>query len=177
MPNNTDDAPIEIVSSNPAWPAQFEAERALLEHVLAPWLVGTIEHVGSTAVPGLAAKPIIDIMVPVRSLEHSQPAIAVLTEQAGYVYFPYKPEQMHWLCKPSPQVRTHHVHLVPLVSTLWHERLHFRDALRQDPQLAQAYAQLKRELAQAFKHDREGYTDGKTAFVQRVLRDGSVRGS
>ena len=123
---------------------------------------------GSTAVPGLLAKPVIDIMVGVGSLEASRPAIDTL-EQAGYCYYPYKPEHMHWFCKPSPHVRTHHVHLIPFQSPLWHARLTFRDCLRQSTHLAIEYSHLKRELAKQFALDREAYTQAKRAFIERVV--------
>jgi GrpB-like predicted nucleotidyltransferase (UPF0157 family) len=91
----------------------------------------------------------------------------------GYVYFPYKADAMHWFCKPSPSFRTHHLHLEPIASPLWAQRLRFRDALRSDAVLAAEYAELKLQLTQRFPMDREAYTDGKTAFIRRVLsRDG-----
>jgi GrpB-like predicted nucleotidyltransferase (UPF0157 family) len=77
---------------------------------------------------------------------------------------------MHWFCKPSPEHRTHHLHLVPLGSALWHDRLAFRDALRANPQLAAEYEALKRRLARDFRLDREAYTEDKTQFVQRCCR-------
>ena len=95
----------------------------------------------------MPAKPVIDIMAPVRDLPGSRPAIAIAQTQ-GYHYFPYKPEQMHWFCKPRPSFRTHHLHLVTHLSHHWKQRLGFRDALRQDLLLAQRYASLKRALAQ-----------------------------
>lgn len=161
-------AVIELVAYDPSWPQKFEAERAILETLLAPWLAGKIEHIGSTAVPLMPAKPVIDIVAPVHSLGASRPAISVLTG-AGYAYWPYKPELMHWFCKPSPELRTHHLHLVPVESPLWRERLDFRDALRADPALAAEYAELKRRLAEQHRHDREAYTEAKTPFVQQVL--------
>jgi GrpB-like predicted nucleotidyltransferase (UPF0157 family) len=167
------EAPIEVVAYDPLWPAMFEAERLLLHTLLAPWLAGPIEHVGSTAIPGMPAKPVIDIMAAVKSLEASCPAINALAG-AGYVYFPYRPDIMHWFCRPSAAFRTHHLHLVPLGSKRWVECLAFRDAIRGDPTLATEYAALKTRLAQEFKLDREAYTDGKTPFVERVLR---ARGS
>lgn len=159
---------IEIVEYNPAWPAQFLAERTILQTALAPWLIGDIEHIGSTSVIGLAAKPVIDIMAPVASLEGSRDAIAA-AEAAGYSFYPYKPDEMHWFCKPSPEVRTHHLHLVPLGSRTWVERLAFRDALRQNPALAQEYTALKQCLATEFGNDREAYTDAKAPFIKRIL--------
>jgi GrpB-like predicted nucleotidyltransferase (UPF0157 family) len=167
VPNNS--ASIEIIEYITTWPAQFLAEREILLVALSPWLVGDIEHIGSTAVLGLAAKPVIDIMVPVASLQASRGAIAA-AESVGYCFYPYKPDEMHWFCKPSPQVRTHHLHIVPLGSRTWIERLAFRDALRQNPALAQEYAALKRRLAQDFANDREAYTDAKAPFIQNAIR-------
>lgn len=130
--------------------------------------MGGIEHVGSTAVPGLAAKPVIDVMVGVESLDASRAALPLL-EALGYTYAPYRADVMHWLCKPSFAHRTHHLHLVPFESALWRDRLAFRDALRADAALARRYEALKRELAAKFRDDREAYTEGKTPFVEAVL--------
>jgi len=163
------DSPVQIVPYDAAWPARFEAERRLLLEVMGRWLVdGSIEHVGSTAVPGLAAKPVIDIMAGVESLETSRAAVAVL-ERHQYCYAAYRTDVMHWLCKPSPALRTHHLHLVPLGSPLWMEQLAFRDYLRTHPDTALEYAALKRRLAEAHRFDREAYTTAKTPFVQRVV--------
>jgi GrpB-like predicted nucleotidyltransferase (UPF0157 family) len=162
------EAPIEVVPYDPLWPSQFEAERARLQVVLAPWLAGPIEHVGSTAIPDMPAKPVIDIMAAVTDLETSRPAIEALVE-AGYVHFHYRPDIMHWFCKPSAAFRTHHLHLVPLGSQRWMECLAFRDAIRSEQTLAAEYAALKTKLAEEFKFDREAYTAGKTPFVTRVL--------
>jgi len=167
------DAPIEIVQYDPLWPSKFEAERVLLQAVLARWLTGPIEHVGSTAIPGVPAKPIIDIMAAVGSLEASQSAISELVE-AGYIYFPYRPDILHWFCKPSAAFRTHHLHLVPLGSKRWIKCLAFRDTIRRSAALATEYAALKNRLAEMFKFDREAYTDGKAPFVERVLRKGGT---
>jgi GrpB-like predicted nucleotidyltransferase (UPF0157 family) len=164
------DAPIGVVAYDDSWPSRFEAERSLLENVLAPWLAGSIEHIGSTAVPLLPAKPVIDIMAPVHTLEASRAAIEAATS-AGYVYYPYKAEVIHWFCKPSPHLRTHHLHLVPFGSPQWHQRLDFRDALRKSPALTAEYAELKLRLAEEFRLDREAYTEAKAPFVSRVLSE------
>ncbi len=145
----------------------------MLLNVLSAWLSGPIEHIGSTAVPGLVAKPVIDIMAGVQSLDASRPAISVLV-QRGWTYFPYRAEVMHWFCKPSPAFRTHHLHLVPFRSPLWTERLAFRDCLRRDPAVAAEYAALKHDLAQRYEFDREAYTDAKEPFVRQVLKRLSV---
>jgi GrpB-like predicted nucleotidyltransferase (UPF0157 family) len=169
------EAPVEIEPYNDTWPRTFLAERTLLIQVLRPWLSGPIEHVGSTAVPGLAAKPIIDIMAAVNDLETSRPALEKLRE-IGYCYAPYRADVMHWLCKPSPELRTHHLHLVPFESPLWFERLAFRDLLAANPVLANEYAALKYHLAGAHRHDRERYTEAKGPFIEGVLRGARYRG-
>jgi len=156
---------------DPDWPIHFEAEREVLLSSIGPWLVGgAVEHIGSTAVPGLDAKPVIDIMAGVESLYAARPALLVL-ERHQYCYAPYRTDVMHWFCKPSPAQRTHHLHLVPIGSPLWIERLVFRDYLRAHPDVADEYAALKRRLAETHRFDREAYTDAKAPFVQRVLGD------
>lgn len=167
-PMNLSDPVVELVSYDVTWPAQFKAERAMLEEALEQWLTGRIEHVGSTAIPNLVAKPIIDIMAPVRSLEDSSAAIEAAIS-VGYVYYPYKADTMHWFCKPSSDYRTHHLHLIPQGSDLWLARLFFRDELRRSKALANEYAVLKEHLAKEFALDREAYTKAKKPFVDKVL--------
>ena len=163
------EAPIEIVAYDPAWPAMFDAERELLREAIGPWLTGEIEHIGSTAVPNLVAKPVIDIMAPVASLEASRPALEKLAP-LGYCYFPYRPDVEHWFCKPGPEHRTHHLHLVPGGSRKWMDSIRFRNALRGDPALAGEYAALKQSLARTHRNDREAYTDAKEPFIAEALR-------
>lgn len=158
---------------DPSWPARFEVERAAIAEAIGESIVDGIHHVGSTAVPGLAAKPIIDILVGVRSLEGSRACFEPLA-QIGYMYAPYLPEEMHWFCKPDPSRRTHHLHLVPVHSKRYTDELAFRDRLRADPQAAEEYLTLKRDLARRFSHDREAYTDAKSAFIRRVVEQAST---
>ena len=159
---------VRIVPYDTAWPAEFEAERSRLQPVLTPWLAGEIHHVGSTSVPGLGAKPVIDILAEVSSLEECRAAIEPL-RALSYRWAPYQEERMHWFCKPSPEHRTHHLHLVVPGSEAWNEELAFRDALRAEPETARAYEELKRRLADEHIHDREAYTAAKTEFVESVL--------
>ena len=171
--------PIVLVDYSPAWPAAFQVEREALQRALGPWLAGPIEHIGSTAIPGMMAKPVIDIMAGVADLISSQPAREAVRE-LQYIHYPYRPDVMHWFCKPSPNRRTHHLHLVPIDSALWAERLLFRDYLRADSAAAKAYARLKAELAEKYRLDREAYTDAKSEFVAEVLalaRSASIRPS
>jgi len=160
--------PVRIVSYDPLWPARFEEERRLIEATLGPWITGGVHHVGSTAVPGLAAKPTIDILVGVTALEAARPCIELLSKIA-YCYWPYRPEIMHWFCKPSADRRTYHLHMTEDAGSEWRARLAFRDFLRLHPETAAEYEQLKRRLALIYEHDREAYTDGKEALVRSVV--------
>lgn len=159
---------IVIEPYNPLWPRVFEEEKTLLIQALGSGILGSVEHVGSTAVEGLSAKPIIDIMVGIKSLEVAKPFIPLLT-RSGYCFYPYKADVMHWFCKPSPELRTHHLHLVPYQSELWQERITFRDVLRKNERVRLEYQQLKHDLAKEFPNDREEYTQRKWPFIQRVL--------
>lgn len=166
---SSSDEPIRLVPYDPSWPNRFELEAAALRAAIGAWITGEVHHVGSTAVPGLDAKPIIDILVGVDDLETSQVCFKPLTE-LGYLYAPYLPEEMHWFCKPHPSRRTHHLHLVPSDSERFRDELTFRDRLREDPAMADEYAALKRDLAKRFTDDREAYTEAKGEFVRRILR-------
>jgi GrpB-like predicted nucleotidyltransferase (UPF0157 family) len=163
----TNDAPVEIVSYDPAWPLRFAEEADVLRRALGRWLAGPIEHIGSTAVPGLAAKPVIDMMAGVSSLDESRPAIVAASE-LGYCYAPYRAEFEHWFCKPSPAFRTHHLHLVPIDSVQWRRTTAFREYLRAHPDVAAEYEALKRRLAAEHHLDREAYTQAKTPFIHRI---------
>lgn len=162
------DEPIRIGPYNPDWPARFEQERAALAAAIEPWIADGIHHVGSTAVPGLDAKPIVDILVGVRDLEESRECFEPLA-RLDYMYAPFLSDQMHWFCKPHPSRRTHHLHLVPAGSRHYLDELAFRDRLRADRKTAEEYAALKRALASRFGQDREAYTDAKSEFIHRVL--------
>lgn len=163
-----DNEPVHLVDHDPGWPAMFGAESAALRERIGPWITGGIHHVGSTSVPGLPAKPVIDILVGVESLERSRPCVERLAP-LDYLYWPYRGDVMHWFCKPHPARRTHHLHLVPTGSRRYLDELAFRDALRADASLATRYAALKRDLAARFRDDREAYTRHKAPFVREVL--------
>ena len=161
------EAPVEIVPYDPSWPLRFDEERDTLHRALAAWLTGPIEHIGSTAIPGISAKPVIDIMAAVQTLEGSRPAIRAATE-LGYCYSPYKADLEHWFCKPSSAFRTHHLHLVPLGGPQWLGPIAFRDYLRAHSVVATEYEALKRRLAEEHRFDREAYTEAKHPFIARI---------
>lgn len=159
----TDDEVVRLHDYDPDWPTRFQSEAVLLAEAIGPWITGGVNHVGSTAVPGLLAKPVIDIMVGVADLESSRDCIAVLAD-LDYCYAPYREDVMHWFCKPSPARRTHHLHLVPTGSERFADVLAFRDYLRTNPEAAHQYQDLKRQLAARYANDRSAYTDGKSTM-------------
>lgn len=161
-------ASIILSEYNPEWPAKFEAEKENLMQSIGNLMYGSVEHVGSTAIPGLIAKPVIDIMFGVKSLEASRSAIDILKNN-GYEYSAYKTDVMHWFCKPSDEFRTHHLHLIPYKSSLWLERIQFRELLLSDKQITREYAELKKNLASKYKEDREAYTTEKWPFIEKKL--------
>ncbi len=173
------DEPVRIVPYDPSWPERFEEERAALADAIGDWVFGGIHHVGSTSVSGLEAKPVIDILVGVRGLEESRSCFDRL-DTLGYLYAPYRSNEMHWFCKPHPSRRTHHLHLVPADSPRFRDELAFRDYLRAHRDVAEEYGALKRRLAKELEHDREAYTDAKSEFiratVQRALLEQAIRG-
>lgn len=164
-------APIEITDYDPAWPRLFEEEKARILETIGPWVVA-VEHVGSTAVPGLGAKAIIDIMAGIRDLSEAPNCIGRL-EGLGYEYRPdlevEMPERRYFRKFDSLGVRSHHLHMVEDTSDFWGRHLAFRDYLRSRPDQAERYYRLKKELASRFGSDRIGYTEAKTEFIEGAL--------
>jgi len=162
--------PITVVPYDAAWPARFRIESQLIQIALND-LNPQIEHIGSTSVAGLAAKPIIDMLVGVRSLAEFERHYDRLSIY-GYEYIPdYErvlPDR-RFFKRVVRGVRTHHVHVVEINGLYWKRYLKFRDSLRADAWLARRYAELKRRLAARFRFDRDAYTNGKTGFVEAVL--------
>lgn len=172
-PGTWRDEPVRLVSHDPAWATRFREEADLLQATIGRWITGGIHHIGSTAVPGLDAKPIIDIAVGVDSLEATRPCIDLLSK-IEYVYSPYRREVMHWFCKPDPARRTHHLHLIPTGSARFEDEIVFRDYLRTNPARAAEYGELKRQLAAEHTEDRDGYTAAKAAFVESVTAEAHI---
>ncbi len=161
---------ISIAPYDESWPQSFKSEAAFLRSILPKSLVIKIEHFGSTAVPGLSAKPIIDMLVEVGSLADTQERIVPILEAAGYDYFwrtDISPPYAWFIKRDSQGKRTHHIHMVEADSKLW-ERLFFRDYLREFPEEAKHYAELKQALAAKLSHDRIGYTEAKAEYVEAV---------
>ena len=152
------------------WPNKFASERIALGAIF-PEPRFQIEHIGSTAVPGLSAKPVIDIMIGAPSLSEIDERIEAMTG-LGYEYMPQHEQAIplrRFLAKPIIRPRAYHVHAVTVNSVFWNDHLLFRDALRSDVRLANDYAALKLQLAQQFGEDREAYTDAKGSFINAAL--------
>ncbi|HEY0001197.1 MAG TPA: GrpB family protein [Actinoplanes sp.] len=162
----------ELVAHDPAWLELGATHQARLAELLAPWLVAGVEHIGSTAVPGLPAKPIVDLMASVRDLEAAVDGAAGRLAEHGWCYVPPALDLWPWrrffvLPDAAGQRRLAHLHLIAAGHSRWHEQLNFRDALRRDLALAQRYADAKRLLAAEHPDDREAYTEGKADFLAR----------
>jgi GrpB-like predicted nucleotidyltransferase (UPF0157 family) len=173
--------PIRMVPSDPAWPANFVIERDRLTPVLADWLVRPIEHMGSTAVPGLVAKPIIDMVAVVDDIDPARHAVGSLA-MIGWLHAPEpfdEIERTMSFCTPSVERRTHHLHVVEESSDGWRGWLAFRDHLRAHPDLARDYGALKSRLADEHGADpdrRDAYRAGKASWVQAVTTQAQHRG-
>jgi len=159
--------PIVIADYDPLWPGLAAEEMARIQAALGDHLLA-IEHVGSTSVPGLAAKPLLDLMAGLRSLDEARACVPQV-EALGYRYRPGDsiPDRVYFNKGPESG-RTHHLYLVELGGEYWVRHIAFRDALRTDPALAADYAALKRRLAAQYGTDRIGYTEAKTEFIQAV---------
>ena len=159
-----------VVAYDPGWPAAFEAERETVRAALGD-LVGDVEHIGSTAVPGMPAKPILDMMAAVAGLDAGDRALPLLAP-LGYRWLPHRVDAVLFN-RFDGDTQTHSLQLTVPGSDLGRERLAFRDALRADPALVAEYGELKqRLLAEA---GGKVYTArGKRAFVRRVLAGAGV---
>jgi GrpB-like predicted nucleotidyltransferase (UPF0157 family) len=163
--------PVIIVEFDPTWPMLYEVERTHILNAIGGF-IEDIQHVGSTSVPGLGAKPIIDIMIGIHKLSIVEKCVQPL-QSLGYEYRgEFGIPNRHYFRKPPDTLsthRTHHIHMVETNHDAWRKTLLFRDYLRTHPEGAKQYEELKRTLADKFGSDREGYTDAKTDFIETIL--------
>lgn len=169
---------VAIVPYDPAWPYAFRREAAHLRAVLPAGSVRRIAHFGSTAVPGLCAKPVVDMLVEVSGLRTAREVIAPILEAEGYEYFwrpsfgdDVPPWYAFFIKRDGAGRRSHHLHMItrrPVFRAHW-ARLRFRDHLIAHPAVAAEYGRLKRRLADAHPNDRVAYTAGKSEFIAAVM--------
>lgn len=172
---------IAIVPYDPHWPVMFEQERRHLFSCLPRNLIKRVEHFGSTAVPGLSAKPIIDILVEVTSLFETRQRIVPILLSQGYEYYwrpsfgdDLPPFYAWFIKRDKAGSRTHHIHMIESHFEHW-QRLHFRDYLIANPDIAREYENLKISSAALHHDDREAYTDAKGAFITRITKKAKGR--
>ena len=160
--------PVVVVPYDPTWPATFALLRDRVAPVLGELAVG-IEHVGSTAVPGLDAKPIIDIDVVIRHAD-DLPEVAARLATLGYAQLGDLGIIGREAFRAKPDLPRHHLYVCAVGAVTLQAHLSLRDALRADSDLAALYAELKRGLAEQHRDDRDSYAEGKSAFIASVLR-------
>jgi GrpB-like predicted nucleotidyltransferase (UPF0157 family) len=171
---------ISIEPYNPHWISLYDEEAKFLREILPSKLVKRIEHFGSTAVPGLSAKPIIDILVEVSSLQETKEQIVPILTARGYEYFwrptiGDEPPYYAWFIKrDSKRNRSHHIHMVEGDSPLW-DRLYFRDYLCEFSEVSKSYDKLKQTLCMLYPHDRIRYTSEKSEFILEVTKKAKER--
>ena len=157
---------IRLVPYDPAWPRLYADERERLVAAVGDLFLD-VQHIGSTSVPGLSAKPIIDIAAAVRDFDEAAACVAPIVA-LGYVYRGENGiPRRHYFTRGSPTL--FHLHVLEARSLDWHEHLLFRDYLRDHPDVVAEYARLKEGLARRYAGDRAGYTDAKAPFIRRTL--------
>ena len=161
---------VVVVAYRPLWAALFEKARSDLRRACGPEVL-EVHHVGSTSVPGLCAKPVLDILASIPDFDRGVALVPAL-EKLGYEYRRGNAiRDRHFFRLRRGTTRIHHLALAEPSSNHHRVTLAFRDALRVDPQVAADYAELKLELARRYPRDREAYIEGKSAFVEHILAE------
>jgi len=161
------DDDVRLVEYDPSWPAQYEAMANWLRKTIPPEILLRVEHFGSTAILGMPAKPVIDVLLEVPSFLEARRTLIPIFNQSKYEYWGYDDHILFIKRKEFMGTRTYHIHTAPSGGRFW-ERIAFRDYLRTHPDDAKRYADLKYELAQRHATDREAYTDTKETFVKEI---------
>jgi len=158
---------VRLAPYSSEWPKLFEEEEKLLRGLIGKCVID-IQHIGSTSIPGMTAKPILDIGIAIARFQEGKRCVKPI-ESLGYEYrgengIPGR----HYFAKGDP--RTHHLHMLELDSEEWRKHITFRNFLRENKEMAREYARLKRDLAEKFRNDRLSYTEGKSDFVAAILK-------
>lgn len=161
---------VRILPYDPQWTQRYEMERMRLL-TLFPEAFLALEHVGSTAVPGMAAKPIVDMMGGVRSMKEADALLPALCQNcySTSAEFNATLTDQRWLMRHASGHRTHHLHLVIHEADEWRRKIAFRNSLRANPDVARRYEELKLKLAEDMGSDREAYTSAKAEFVEEIV--------
>ena len=164
---------VQLVPYEPAWKQYFQREARCLHEAIGG-RIGTIEHIGSTAIPGMPAKPIIDMMGAVKSLAQAEQMVGDV-EGLGYEWGSRDrqdvPDRFYFARRTPDQLKsTHHLSLAETTSGFWRRQVAFSDYLLPTPEAAREYIELKQRLAQEHPNDPGAYVDSKTDFVEKILR-------
>lgn len=159
---------VRLDKHNPEWEILFRKEKKILLENF-PNLILEVSHGGSTAIPGIVAKPIIDIFIAIKSLEDAE-TIKNELEKLGYEYRGSRsvPERILYV-KGNPELRTHHLHFVEVNSDEWKNHILIRDYFLKHPDEANKYGKLKEKLAQKYPNNRESYTHAKDEFIKSII--------
>lgn len=162
---------VKLAPYDKAWPKEFEQEKKKLVNVLGSNVV-SIEHVGSTSIPGLVAKPIIDVLIGVKTIKkQGKSCIKVLSKKAGYYERQkYFPKIRFLVAKGDEDKRTYYIHIVKYGGGIWKRSIAFRDYLRKHDNVTKKYAELKKELASQYGDSRVSYTAKKSKFIKDVIK-------
>jgi GrpB-like predicted nucleotidyltransferase (UPF0157 family)/predicted transcriptional regulator YdeE len=170
---DADSDEVHLADYDPAWPQQFDQMASWLRAHLGSELVTRVEHYGSTSIPGMPAKPVIDVLVEIPSFSAAKRRAVPQLNEETWEYWWYSGHMTFIKRRRLQGKRTHHIHMAPRGHPVW-EGLVFRDYLRSHPDEASRYAALKRELATELREDRERYTQAKAEFVREVIAKASV---
>jgi len=160
---------VELYTYNSAWEKLYKKEEKLLISIVEKYGLD-IEHIGSTAIPGSKAKPIIDIAIGVKKIRDAEKFVKPL-KQLGYdCKHDARIENRYFFTKGNKTHTTHHLHIVKFNSRLWKNQIFFRDYLRKYKDIVKKYNELKEELAEKYKNDRKKYVAGKDRFIKSILK-------
>ncbi len=170
MPLGLKRGTVQLNQYSDQWQKLFDIEKNEIQNVFGDQALA-IEHIGSTAIPGMVAKPILDLMVAVESIDNYE-TFTLLLEQLGYTFMhDFRDTQEHILYVKGPEeCRTHYLKLTTVDSGFWKEHILFRDYLIANPQRAQQYIDLKQELLEKYADERSKYTEAKAAFILETLK-------
>lgn len=173
MPIGLKRGTVDVIPYNPEWATEFEREKARILNACGNKIVA-VEHIGSTSVPGLAAKPIIDIAVGVKRLQDAKLLLSCLKKLDYHFYKEFQRQRL-FVAKGPDEKRTHYLHVMRYNGAKWKTDRLFRNYLRTHPKAVREYSDLKQKLAQAHPDDRQAYADGKTAFISAIIAKASGR--
>ncbi len=164
---------VDVVAHNPDWADEFEREKERILEACGNKVIA-VEHIGSTSIPGLVAKPIIDIALGIRRLQDAKQLLPYL-KKLDYHFYKKFQRQLLFVAKGPDEKRTHYLHVMRYNGAKWKTDQLFRNYLRTHPRAVREYSDLKQKLAKAHPDDRQAYSDGKDEFIKSIIAKAGVR--